>query len=76
LNLAEAKMGKYIVLSIKGGERTKRLLANLHIKKGTNLTKRGICPKHDPVKVDILGVMYIQVIPRKLATRVIVNYSN
>lgn len=76
MNLAEGKLGRYIVLEIKAGKRVKRLLADLHIKKGTHLTKRGICPRTDPVKVDILAVKYIQLVPRKLAIKVIVGYSN
>lgn len=76
MNLAEGKLGRYIVLQIKAGKRVKRLLADLHIKKGTHLTKRGICPKTDPVKVDVLAVKYIQLVPRKLALKVIVGYSN
>lgn len=76
MNLAEGKLGKYIVLRISAGKRVKRILADLHIKKGTHLTKRGICPNTDPIKVDILAVKYIQHIPRKYAKKVIVGYTN
>ena len=71
MNLSTAKMGTYVVVSILPGK-GRRTLRDMGIFRGACITKRGICPKHTPVKVNVNTEKYIKLVPRKLAVMVTV----
>lgn len=66
-----ANMGTYVVARIEPGE--KRIsLKKMGIVKGSIVTKRGVCPKHTPVKVQVQGNKFIMILSKQLAEMVIV----
>lgn len=71
MNLLTAKMGTYVVVRILPGKGRKEL-KSMGILRGACITKRGICPKHAPVKVNVNTEKYIKLVPRELAIMVTV----
>ena len=72
MNLLTANLGTYTIARIDAKGNDRKSLKKMGIVKGVTVLKRGICPKHTPIKVVVGDNKFIMILIKRLAEMVIV----